>query len=917
MLLTNLAEPEWISVDCNEPWAKDVLCEVRDKANYHESLNSSFLLLHACLRGFLFLRGMCYIFLWNVDLYQGHKTNCPEGSKILQMYPGIELFQTLFDAIGAQFPPILSPNFQFVFSYDRYLNIYKYKKHAVNIKEFKGVYICSDEVRPVPIGNNLFKCMDGTHILLDQVCDGKIDCPGEQHLDELECQCEEITNNKCRWIIRTKTRKLCSPFYYMSIEGNCQLYQFSKSSKQAKIVPAKEYETFVCDNGIHINSSFVNDLVPDCGPNAEDEFHLLALLNESFTVTYTYSSESEISCLKGHSKCFNISQICVYSVNKYGHLIPCRTGGHLENCKAFECNKMYKCPSHYCIPWNYVCDGKCDCPSGTDELNRCGVNRKCSRMYKCKNSEICIHLSSTCDSLYDCPYGGDEIYCGSTGLHCPSNCKCLLVTLLCLDTSITNEFLLFNISYDVAFFEGIPISYGTLNNLLQKNFLNVKLLTIKKCSLTKVCLSRSLLTSSLSIDLSHNLATTLHVNCFYDLFEIMWINLDGNLISTIESNAFSNLLSLKYLRLVDNKLLKVAKSFLINCNKIILLSLETISQSKVDENAFVSSNPMFLFTKDFRLLCIITHQTKCNIQVPWYKSCSAFFFNKPLKLLTISFSVFILFLNVMLICIRTCSTKEKLNISSSFATLVAALHVPDIIWGLYPLNLFIPEVQYGDNYIWHEEEWKRSSFCYLNNFFALTFHLLSPLSIGLFTFARLMVVLYPLNSKFRHRYLSLKLISGTNILVETISALITIVLRLLKIPLPFRLCNFSINPSSMKRSPVSVYAWVIGIYQFSVLGSIIIMYSKLVLSLTNSQRQLKPGTKKEKSLKPLFKQILILTVSSVLCWVPLNTISISIRFMEKFSIEMVIWITVLAGSMNSMIYPLIFLASNVRTIKIL
>ena len=215
----------------------------------------------------------------------------------------------------------------------------------------------------------------------------------------------------------------------------------------------------------------------------------------------------------------------------------------------------------------------------------------------------------------------------------------------------------------------------------------------------------------------------------------------------------------------------------------------------------------------------------------------------------------------------------------------------------------------------HEEEWKRSSFCYLNNFFALTFHLLSPLSISLFTLARLMVVLYPLNSKFRNRYLSLKLISGMNILVETISALITIVLRLLKIPLPFRLCNFSVNPSLTKRNPVTVYPWFIAIYQFSVLGSIIIMYSKLVLSLTKSQKQLKPGTKREKSLKPLFIQIVILTVSSVLCWVPVNVISIAIQFMEQFSIEMVIWITVLAGSMNSMIYPLIFLHQMLGQLK--
>ena len=905
MILLNLAEPEWISVDCNGPWVLDVLCEVKDETNSQVSSDSSFQLLHVCSKRFVFLRKMCYIFIRKVDLPQMHNKNCPEGSRILQMHSGIELFQTLFDAVGGPFPPILSPDLQFVFSYDRYLNIYKYKKHALDINKIKGVYVCKNEVRPVPIGNNLFKCMENTHVLLDQVCDGKIDCPGQYALDELECQCEKIIKSRCKWISKNNTRKLCSPFYYMSFDGTCQLYQFNK---ELRTMPNKELKTFVCDNGIPINSAFVNDLVPDCGPNAEDEFHLQALFNTSFTGTFSCSSKSEIPCIQGHSKCFNISQICVYSVNKYGHLIPCRTGGHLENCKTFECNMMYKCPGYYCIPWQYVCDGKWDCPSGLDELDKCSFGRRCSMMYKCKNSVICIHLGSTCDSLYDCPRGDDEMYCGSRDLHCPSNCKCLLVTLLCLDTQITNEFFLLNISYDVAFLENTIISYGALSNLLKKKFSNVRLLTIKKCNLTKVCFSRSLL-KALSIDFSYNLATTLYDTCFYNMFEIMWINLDGNVISTIQSNAFSNLFSLKYLSLLDNKLFKVAKHFLINSQKVILLALETVHQAEVDKNAFISLNPMFLFTKDFRLFCAITHHTKSNIHIPWYTSCSSFFFIKTLKFLTICFSVLILLLNVTLLFIKISTTKEKQNLSSSFATLVVALHVPDTIWGwgLYLSNLLISDIQYGDSFIWHEEEWKISSFCYLNNFIALTFHLLSPLTIGLLILARCMVVLYPLNSKFRQRKLNLKLILGINILVETSSALITIVLRFFRIPLPFRLCTLSIDPSLITGFLTTIYSWVIAFYQGFILGSIIIMYSKLVLSLTHSQRQLERGKGRDTSFKPLITQIVILTLSCILCWVPVNVMLISIQFMDTYSIEMVIWVTVFAGSINSVVYPLMFL----------
>ena len=653
MLLINLAEPEWISVDCNESWANDVLCEIKDKTNYYQSNNSSFPLLHACFNGFIFLSGMCYSFLWNaVNFHHKYDVDCPKGSNIFKKYLGIESFQNLFNAVDAPFPPILSSDFQFTFTYDRYLNIYRYKKHPVNSKNFKGFYICSDKVRSVSIGNHLFKCFEGTYIMKKHICDGVVDCPGVHGLDEWGCQCEEITSTNCKWMIKSKGRKICSPFYYLSFDGTCQLFQFRKNDNPVKIQSEKQHKIFKCDNGFIISSSMVNDSIPDCGPNAGDEFYLQVSLHSAFTETCISLSESEIPCIKGHPKCFNISQICIYSLNEYGHLVPCRTGGHLENCEAFQCNMMYKCPGYYCIPWNYVCDGKWDCPSGLDEQNGCNHKRGCNAMYKCKNSQMCIHLGSICDGLHECPHRDDENLCEVKDLQCPNNCKCLLCTLLCQDTYITNEFLFFNISYEVVFLEKVPISYSRLNNLLLENIPNVRILTIKKCNLSNFCFSTSLLTSPLGIDFSYNLATALYDGCFHNLLEIRWINLDGNVISTIQSNAFSNLHSLKYLRLLDNNLLKIAKGFVINSNKIILLSLRTLIQSEVDKNAFAFSKPMFLHTNDFRWSCIITHQTKCNIQIPWYTSCSSLLFNTFLKLFTVISSILILFSNMILTIIK-------------------------------------------------------------------------------------------------------------------------------------------------------------------------------------------------------------------------------------------------------------------------
>lgn len=87
----------------------------------------------------------------------------------------------------------------------------------------------------------------------------------------------------------------------------------------------------VCINNLNINIALVNDLVADCGPEAEDEPVLASFLwNKRI---YNCVRPYEIPCLKGHSKCHDISFICLYQLDKNSHNFPCRDGGHLANCK--------------------------------------------------------------------------------------------------------------------------------------------------------------------------------------------------------------------------------------------------------------------------------------------------------------------------------------------------------------------------------------------------------------------------------------------------------------------------------------------------------------------------------------------------------------------------------------------------------
>ena len=115
-------------------------------------------------------------------------------------------------------------------------------------------------------------------------------------------------------------------------------------------------------------------------------------------------------------------------------MIPCPNGRHLQYCKIFSCDILFKCLDNYCITWSYVCDGKWDCPKGEDELNISVCNDKlpCISMYHCRNTKhICLHLGNMCNRHIDCPFGDDELLCEMKFIECPSFCVCLLYAIDC------------------------------------------------------------------------------------------------------------------------------------------------------------------------------------------------------------------------------------------------------------------------------------------------------------------------------------------------------------------------------------------------------------------------------------------------------------------------------------------------------
>ena len=92
----------------------------------------------------------------------------------------------------------------------------------------------------------------------------------------------------------------------------------------------------MCENNSTIDIALVNDLVPDCRIEADDE----PILKHAFA-NNECSSSGKLTCKVGHSRCYEITEICIYRLDIFDNLYPCRNGAHIEECENFQCNKQH------------------------------------------------------------------------------------------------------------------------------------------------------------------------------------------------------------------------------------------------------------------------------------------------------------------------------------------------------------------------------------------------------------------------------------------------------------------------------------------------------------------------------------------------------------------------------------------------
>ncbi|XP_076154846.1 low-density lipoprotein receptor-related protein 2 [Alosa pseudoharengus] len=264
-----------------------------------------------------------------------------------------------------------------------------------------------------------FQCTNGQCIDQDWRCDGTKDCTDDS--DELNCpaascgsqQFQCVTGGECISLAfvcdgendctdgsdeqRACNGQTCGPHQFRCQEGQCIPQQYrcdhvkdcvDNSDETSCNYPSCPEKT--CANGAcYNNTQHCNGLL-DCRDGSDE-----------YNCTTEHCPLHQYQCANGY--CIPMSFVC-------DHWDDCGDHSDEEGCSYQSCSgSQFTCTSGRCIPQDWVCDAFNDCGDYSDEKGCDGHVRDCyPGEWPCPDSPTCVAISKVCDGRPDCPGGTDE-----------------------------------------------------------------------------------------------------------------------------------------------------------------------------------------------------------------------------------------------------------------------------------------------------------------------------------------------------------------------------------------------------------------------------------------------------------------------------------------------------------------------------
>ena len=616
-----------------------------------------------------------------------------------------------------------------------------------------------------------------------------------------------------------------------------------------------------------------------------------------------------IECYPGHTRCYTREQKCIYVLRKETKtLLYCRNGQHLQNCNNIECIWKFKCQNSYCIPYQYICDGKWDCWYGQDEF-QCD-QYTCTGMFKCRYSFACIHIRNICDGMPDCPMEDDELICPK--INCIDKCKCLNHGIYCINLNFSYQGTLFNL---VDYYKFVNVSNSYIQEITIIMHASTVILISRNNSIemAMVCKYQYVSMNLRILDLGINRVSNLHKSTFYCLPYLIIFMFKRNKLSRIENLTFKNLSKLVLLDLSTNRITHLSRYGFCGLRSLRFLDLEDNNVLFIGKSLFIDNLKMYvIFTHAIHLCCLCRHVTSiCTAKPVWPSGCGALMSNIILKMVSFFTAIFVMFLNFLSITWRGI-VWQKTNYRNEYEKFVMLISGCDLIIGFYVFIIVLKDIIDGDNYVQTDSLWRRSILCQLIGFMFMYPVLLVPLFILSVCISRYRVVKDPFQKPFTEA--TMKLITICIPIVLAVVLLVVTYLRKgienlpgLSSPLCLLLGN---TDQSTIQQIVTLFTAIHLIFIFLI---IVVFYFKLLTESRKAITNTLIETKERQ--KTVMIHIILTGTSNGLCWIPFSLFYLVSSLVNEFSMICHFWIVLVILPFNSLLNPILFNISEIKRTK--
>ncbi len=578
---------------------------------------------------------------------------------------------------------------------------------------------------------------------------------------------------------------------------------------------------------------------------------------------------------------------------------------NIQKSITYTCpRKYFKCPGLYCLPWRLVCNGKWECPGGTDEM-QCN-NRRCPGKIRCKNSSICISRESLCDSIYDCHLQEDEHFCGINQISndCPINCSCLLYSIKCENGSLARK-------DNLKRYASITLKYVKFLNHRRNSILDVFgdpiIIDIKQVEHIAICKQDRYLKSLQILDISGNSVDILHRNCLKCMDNIRAFNVSKNILRLIESYTFNSSGRIQQLDLSQNNLRSLLTHSFSGLVNLISLNLSKNGIVSVSMFSFLKTNIGLIITENFQVCCFKPSlHTSCPVEPLWPHSCGRLLADRVVKVFILLVSSLGIGLNLFASVIIF---KKRLIGGKSYDNFIICLSLSDIMCCTSLLIIVTADKIFSTQYLEYEYHWRTNIFCYISCILSIFGNLLSVFAISFLTVTRYLVVRIPVEVKIHDSKLSrICSLSIVLIFIFSISMPLLYFQSAENQQLPTGLCLLLGHGD---KSIIAHATTILIILSQSIsCVTIPILYYSIIHAL-HQQIHLFEEPKVSHLTKGNIMPSVFVALTNLVCWIPSSILLCMTLLWKEYPYVLLIWTTMVIVPLNCIINPFVFVYFNI------